>query len=66
MRKTTATLLMIVAALALLAGCSIEKDRALLEDGNDDPCLNCHGDRDLLMSMLPEEEGAAPVGRGDG
>jgi hypothetical protein len=65
MRLRPMTVLLLVATLALLAGCS-DDDSALLDDGNDDPCLNCHGDQELLMSMLPEEEGAAPVGRGDG
>lgn len=66
MRTTTAILLMLVAALAMLAGCSDDDNTALLDDGNDDPCLNCHGDQELLMSMLPEDPAPAPAGRGDG
>ncbi len=67
MHRKITTFLLLIAALALLAACSDDEDSALREDGNDDPCLNCHGDQDLLMSMLPDDEARpAPVGRGDG
>ncbi len=65
MRFRTLPLLLLVATLVLLAGCSEDDSNALLDGGHDDPCLNCHGDQDLLISMLPEQEAAAAA-RGDG
>ncbi len=65
MRRTRLPLVILLATAVLLAGCSEQEQTALMDDHNDDPCLNCHGDKDVLMAMLPEGR-AATTTRSDG
>lgn len=65
MRRTRLPLVLLLAATVLLVGCTEMQEGALTDDGNDDLCLTCHGDQDVLMAMLPEGR-AATTTRSDG
>lgn len=65
MRRFLPPLLVLLAA-ACLAGCDDETTPPVADQPTEqDPCLDCHGDKDLLMAMLPEAV-ARITTRGDG
>jgi hypothetical protein len=58
--------LLVLIAAAWLAGCDDDSTPPVADQpAAQDPCLDCHGDRELLMAMLPEEV-ARITTRGDG
>lgn len=65
MRRLLPPLLILLTA-AWLVGCSEDEKPPVSEVPLErDPCLDCHGDKDVLMAMLPEEV-ARVTTRGDG
>lgn len=65
MRRFMLPALLLLAA-GVLVGCSEDETTAPVGDvGSADPCLDCHGDEDMLKSMLPETL-ARVTTRGDG
>lgn len=66
MRRLLPPLLLLLAA-ACLVGCSEDDETPQVVDqpAKTDPCLDCHGDQDRLMAMLPEAL-ARVTTRGDG